>query len=92
MASAKSFKLDYDAAGDVLYIVHRREVATRGVEDSAEIVWRYAENGDLLSATVVGFRERWNVQRRPLAKKIADHFDIPVAEAYEVVMDAFACP
>ena len=61
MASAKSFKLDYDAAGDVLYIVQRREVATRGVEDSTEIVWRYAENGDLLSATVVGFRERWNV-------------------------------
>ena len=89
MSSAKSFDLDYDASGDVLYIVQHREAATRGVEDSTEIVWRYAENGALLSATVVGFRERWNLRRQPLAKKIAHHFDISVAEACEVVADAF---
>ncbi len=89
MISAKSLDLDYDAAGDVLYITQRRAVATDGVEDSTEIVWRYAENGELLSATVMGFRERWDVQRPSLAKTIAEHFGISVAEATQIVKDAF---
>jgi hypothetical protein len=88
MAKSTSFNVAYDAASDVLYITARREPAARASEDQFGIVWRYGPAGDLLGATVMDFRDLWAQHPEDLAAKLATRFDIPTAQALNVVEHA----
>jgi hypothetical protein len=88
VARSVSFNVTYDAGSDVLYITARREAATRGREDRHGIVWRYGANGDLIGATVMDFREVWTENPEGLADELAARFDIPTAQALNVVEHA----
>ena len=57
--AGRTFGTRYDKHGDVLYVSAGRKPAIRGVEDSSGIVWRYDAGGEVISATVIGFRNRW---------------------------------
>ncbi|MGE7367922.1 DUF2283 domain-containing protein [Neorhizobium sp. NPDC001467] len=83
------FTVAYDAKVDVLYISKRIEQAARGTEDTTGIVWRYNGRGELISATVMDFRDLWNERRHQLADTISYHFGIPPAAAENVVEHAF---
>jgi uncharacterized protein YuzE len=88
MPKSVSFNVAYDARADVLYITVRREAAGKGVEDQHGIVWRYGRDGDLIGATVVDFVDIWGSRGDALAAELASHFDIPEAQALNVIEHA----
>ena len=88
MAFSQAFSVTYDALTDVLYISNRTAPATRGVEDSEGIVWRYGSDGDLIGATVVDFVDLWAKRSGGLAEQLSAHFKIPHAQALMVLEHA----
>jgi uncharacterized protein YuzE len=85
MSKILSFNVTYDADADVLYISKQHDVAERGVEDENGIVWRYARGGEVLSATILDFRDFWDARYRELAKELARGFHIPAPQAERVL-------
>ncbi len=83
--SLKEFKVAYDQIADVLYISTRRDVSTRGVEDSYGVVWRYDSEGELIGATIVDFDDYWHDKHELLAKELSKRFDIPQRQALTVL-------
>ena len=86
--SKLNFNVTYDRRTDVLYISTVREASTKGIEDKYGIVWRYGQNGILIGATVVDFRELWAERPENLADSIAEHFHIPAVQALNIVEHA----
>lgn len=82
----KSFNVYYDRDGDVLYITYKRAISSRGIEDQPGVVWRYGNDGELLSVTVIDFNHYWFSKRDQLAGEISKKFDIPTKQA-RVVLD-----
>jgi uncharacterized protein YuzE len=85
MSKILSFNVTYDAGADVLYITRRRDVAVRGIEDENGIVWRYDLVGEVLSATVMDFREIWETKQHELAGELSRGFHIPDNQAEVVI-------
>ena len=88
MAVSQAFSATYDALTDVLYISNQTAAATRGVEDSLGIVWRYGSDGDLIGATVVDFVDLWAKRSGALAEQLSAHFKIPHPQALMVLEQA----
>ena len=80
MAELTLLDARYDAAGDVLYVGHAGEAASRAVEDEAGIVWRYAKGGEIIGATVLDYDEAWRHRGGDLATMLAKRLGRPVRE------------
>lgn len=88
MSKILSFNLTYDPGADVLYITKRKETAVKGIEDEYGIVWRYSEEGDIISATILDFRELWEHNQLRLANELSRGFGIPNRQAETVIQYA----
>jgi hypothetical protein len=88
MAVSQAFSATYDALTDVLYITKQSAQASRGVEDSQGIVWRYGPDGDIIGATVVDFVDLWAKRNSALAEQLSAHFKIPHPQAMTVLEHA----
>lgn len=86
MSNDASFNVQYDSRADVLYIARRIEPAAKGIEDRYGIVWRYDGAGELLSATIMDFHDRWQDREVELAGRLSDRFGI-TARQMMVVLD-----
>ncbi len=85
MSKILSFNVTYDSGADVLYITKRRDVAVRGVEDENGIVWRFDQLGEVLSATIMDFKESWEAKQPELASELSRGFHIPALQAETVI-------
>jgi uncharacterized protein YuzE len=69
-------RVSYDTGSDVLYIVIRKEAATRGVEDGNGIVWRYGADNSLIGVTIQDFHDMWDGHITLLADEISRRSDL----------------
>jgi len=80
------FVVSYDSNADTLYVTSKTEPAARGVEDGLGIVWRYTDDGDVISATIMDFHDIWSGKKEILANELAERFQIPRPQA-QIVID-----
>jgi uncharacterized protein YuzE len=85
MRKILSFSVTYDEDADVLYITKCHDAAARGVEDENGIVWRYDRAGEVLSATIMDFRELWRARYEELAEELSRGLHIPTPQARTVL-------
>jgi uncharacterized protein YuzE len=88
MKNVSEFRVLYDRDSDVLYISTTSAPASRGIEDSQGIVWRYDSEGNLIGATVIDYYDHWSKRRVELTRAIAKRFDIPEGAAERVLEHA----
>lgn len=67
----------YDRRADVLYLFTDRNRPAIAKEDSMGIVWRYADNFELVGATIIDFHEIWSDRMAELAEALANQFHLP---------------
>ncbi len=91
MTDVSSFTVSYDRRADTLYITQRVDAA-RGVQDKFGIIWRYDNNGCLIGATVMDFRELWAADPRELVERLAEKFDLPIPQASVIIYKALELP
>ena len=71
MPDFATITLEYDAAGDVLYVgLSNSEVATKGVEDEGGLILRYGADGKLVGVTALDFTVSLGEQRWLLAERL----------------------
>lgn len=88
MVKAKTFRVTYDAAADVLYISHLRAPAVRSLEDEKGAVWRYAEDDQLVGVTLADFADIWIDDQPALASELSRRFGITALQAHGLVARA----
>ena len=81
-----------DADSDVLYLTASHTIATRGVEDENEFVWRTGADGALVGLTVLDYRERWAADQSLLVRDISERFAIAPAQVFALLAQADASP
>lgn len=85
MGRPGSLNVAYDRRADVLYLTIKSVAAARGVEDHHGIVWRYAEDGSLVGATIQDFCDMWRGHLAALADEIARHSGVSFEQAKAAV-------
>lgn len=80
----------YDRRADVLYLFTDYNAPATAREDDMGIVWRYADNSELVGATIIDFHEIWAERISELTAALASHFHLPPASAAKALEDADA--
>lgn len=80
MSGSMSLQVTYDSDSDVLYIVTKKERATKGIEDSQGIVWRFGPHGDVIGVTIVDYRDLWSGRQDELAGTLAHRLHVSQKE------------
>lgn len=75
-----SFNVFYDDRSDVLYARVRSDAVYRTVEDSDGIFWRYADNGELIGATVLDFNCSWRSTVDNLISILSETLEVPLSQ------------
>lgn len=84
-----SFNVSYDRRTDVLYISTRPADGVDARLDKSGILWRYDDEGELIGATIMDFRDRWLANQQTLAAKLSKRFHLPEHRASVVLDYAF---
>jgi uncharacterized protein YuzE len=94
MAPRQELKLraDYDARGDVLYVILGAPVAVEGDGLPGGVELDFAiENGAPVGVTVIGYRRNhWSTQSFELAKIVGKHLSIDPKQAVDTIRKAVA--
>lgn len=80
----------YDRRADVLYLFTDRNAPATAREDAMGIVWRYADDSELVGATIIDFHEIWSGRRAELTDALASHFRLPRRRAAKALEAADA--
>ena len=86
MRNSFDARVSYDANADTLYIYSVDPISVvRSVEDGRGIVWRYAEDGQVVGATVMDFHDFWAERPDELASELALRFGVARIVAAAIV-------
>ncbi len=86
--SESALSVFYDRGGDVLYVTRRADRAAKKRRGPDGIFWRYDEQGEAISATVLDYESFWSHHLAQLISNISGKMHVPPLVAQLAVIDA----